>query len=181
MGSKFLIGAGAWLLGAASATAGSLYAIGQLGHGLVEQHAKQVSVRMVNAELRHDSVTAPSASPVSKPKPAASPKAPHSPPARRSGGKHHVTRAVTYSSALLSSDGGQAYASCSPDGVRLLSVSPVPGFEYRDVVWGPATQASVSFISSSIGMVMKVTCTSQGAPFAQVTRFQTGGGWHHDE
>jgi len=46
------IGAGACLLGAASATAGSIYAIAQLGQGLVEQHTTQVSVAMVNAECR---------------------------------------------------------------------------------------------------------------------------------
>ena len=59
MRSRVLIGAGAWLLGAVAATAGSLYAVDQLGQGLLAQHTKQVSVAMVNAELAQDGASRP--------------------------------------------------------------------------------------------------------------------------
>ncbi len=61
-----MLGVSAWLLGALSATAGSLYAVDQLGQGLLEQHAGQISMAMVNAELAQENVSqapAPSPSP----------------------------------------------------------------------------------------------------------------------
>src|SRR5260370_38809415 len=66
-----MLGVGAWLLGAVSATAGSLYAVDQLGKGLFEQHAGRISVAVVNAELaqansgRLSHAPAPSPSPPS--------------------------------------------------------------------------------------------------------------------
>ena len=180
MPSRIIIGAGAWLLGAASATAGSLYAIAQLGHGLVEQHTAQVTVAMVNAELAQDSAIAPSASPVSKPSSTAAPKASRSAAPQPSGGKRHATAPVTQ---WLSSDAGTVEASCSADGAQLLYESPVLGFgvDWDHLVPGPGPVASVPFVGSSFSVVMKVTCDS-GIPVAQVSRFQPGGGgWHHDE
>jgi hypothetical protein len=178
VGSRVLVGASAWLLGAASATGGSLYAIAQLGQGLVGQHTNQFSIAMVNAEFAQTAATALSKSPVTRPSPNAS----HSPGTPRSGGKHHVAPPVTYSSKVLTSEGGTAAANCGPDGAHLLYSSPAQGFEILRFVPGPGAVASVIFINSSIGVVMKVTCGSAGSPVAHVSDFQRGGwGPHHDE
>jgi len=181
VGSKFLIGAGAWLLGAASATFGSLYAIAQLGQGLGGQHTTQVSVAMVNAELAKGSAAQATATAPS-PSPSASPTISHAAATRRSGPKHHATPPVTYSSKVLTSDGGTAEAACGSDGARLLYEIAAQGFEVDHFEPGPSAVASVTFFSSSIGVIMKVACNSAGVPVAQVSEFQpTAWGPHHDE
>jgi hypothetical protein len=173
--SKVLLGAGAWLLGAASATTGSLYAIAQMGSGLVAQHTTQVSVRMVNAELARDAATARSTSPV----PTSSPKASHSPAPQRSGRTHPATSQVKYSPKWLWSDGGSVRAICSADGAQLLSESPAQGFEIdlNRIVPGPTAVASVTFTNSSVVVTMKVTCDSAGVPSPNVSEVERSD-WH---
>lgn len=180
MGSRYLIGAGAWLLGAASATAGSLYAIAQLGQGLVEQHTARYSVAMVNAELALDGAPR-TTDPATSRSPSASPKVSHSSATRRSGRKHHATPAVRYSSKWLTSNGGMAYVACGPSGVQLLHDIPAQGFEVKPFVRGPSPVVSVTFINSSIGWVINVRCDSAGVPVAQVHDYQRGWSPHHDE
>lgn len=178
MPSRVFIGAGACLLGAASATAGSIYAIAQLGQGLVEQHTTQVSVAMVNAEVAKDSGTAPATGPVTGSSPTASAQAPHAPAKRHSGDKHRAAPPLTGSPGkLLTSPGGTTIASCSQDRAELLSSSPYQGFGEARLVGGPSAVASVTFINSSIGVIMKVTCDA-GVPVAQVSEFHPH---HHDE
>jgi hypothetical protein len=179
--SRVLIGVGAWLLGAVAATGGSLYAIAQLGRGLIGQHTNQESVAMVNAQLAHDGA-APTESPVRSPSPTASPNASHARTASRSGGHHHPAPPVRYSSRLLRSEGGTAAAACSADGAQLLYESPTQGFEVFRVVRGPSAVASVTFTNSSVGVSIKATCDTSGVPVAQVTKFQWSA-WdaHHDE
>jgi hypothetical protein len=182
VGSRFLIGASAWLLGVASATAGSLYAIAQLGHGLVGQHTSQVSVAMVNAELRQDGATRTTGLAAS-PSPSASPKTSPSSGTRRSGGKDQVTPPPKYSTKWLTLRSGTVEAVCGPAGARLYATA-AQGFEIDPdrFVAGPSATASVTFINSSIGVTLKVTCDSAGAPVTQVSEFQRGG-WspHHNE
>jgi hypothetical protein len=181
VGSKVIIGVGAWLLGAVTATGGSLYAVAQLGQGLVEQHSKQVSIAMVNAELRD--AGPPSTSPAPSRTPAASPKASHTPATSLSGATHRAAPAVTRdASRLLTSEGGWAEATCSQGQASLHPVSPALSFEVvpDNLNLGPSAVASVTFADSSSSVTMKVTCDSSGVPVEHVSEW---GSWspHHDE
>jgi hypothetical protein len=183
--SRILLGVGAWVLGAASATAGSLYAVDQLGQSLVAQHTKQISVAMVNAELALENTdgTTQGASPTSSPSTSASPSPSashrrHRPAAVLPGKAHRVVH--QQSSKLLTSQGGTAAASCDNGLARLLYWSPAQGFEADDVFKGPATVASVKFTDSTGGVLMRVTCTSAGTPAAHVSSLSWGGGSRHD-
>jgi hypothetical protein len=184
--SRILLGIGAWVLGAASATAGSLFAVDQLGQSLVAQHTKQISVAMVNAELALENADrrTPGATPASSPSAAASPSASKSharprPAAVQPSRQAH--RLDGQSSKLLTSRGGTAAASCASGLARLLYWSPAQGFEADDVSKGPARVASVSFTDSNGGVVMRVACTSAGVPVAHVSPLGWGGGSHHDD
>ena len=175
-----LIGAGAWLLGAVAATAGSLYAVDQLGQGLFAQRTKQVSVAMVNAELAQDGASRPARTPKPSHSPTASPKASHSPHRARPVPTHQAAKPVTRNaSKLLTSAGGTAVASCQQGGAYLLYSSPAQGYEADDVVRGPSAVASVTFTSNSRKVILRVTCTSSGVPTAHVTTKSWGGG--HDD
>jgi hypothetical protein len=173
--SRVLFGAGAWLLGAVSATVGSLYAVDLLGQGLLEQHTKQVSVAMVNAELAQDDSAAPSRPPASSQTPTPSPPVTHRPPAT-----HPAVQPSTSAGKILTTGGGNAAASCEPGGAYLLYWSPAQGFEVDDVSRGPAPTASVTFSNSTDGFVLTVTCSS-GVPVKHVRGWQWGGGTRHDE
>ncbi len=185
MRSRILLGIGAWVLGAASATAGSLFAVDQLGQSLVAQHAKQISVAMVNAELALENADrathgATQSSPSAAPSPSASkshvrPRPAAVQPSRQA---HRLDR---QSSKLLTSRGGTTAASCDNGLARLLYWSPAQGFEADDVNKGPARVASVSFTDSNGGVVMRVACTSAGVPVAHVSPLGWGGGSHHDD
>lgn len=163
MRSGILIGTCAWLLGAAAATAGSLYAVNDLGQGLIAQHSKQVTVAMVNAELAlEQSAHSPSPSP-----PAASP----SP-----GGLATTSPAPHHSAApspppdpgeLLISKDGTVVAVCKPAGAYLVSWSPQQGYQADHVVRGPARVAKVAFVGSSGGLRIGVTCKA-GQPAEHV-------------
>jgi hypothetical protein len=175
--SKFLIGAGAWLLGAASATGGSLYAVSQL-----VPRTHQYPVAVVNAELAQDSAPRHTEGP--SPSPSPSPKVSHSAAPRRSVKSHQAVSPVTYQNGVLTSDGGSVGASCGPHGARFLYESPNPAqffeIDLRRLVIGPSATASVTFINSSRGVTMNVTCNSAGVPGATVSDFPRSGP-HHDE
>jgi hypothetical protein len=172
--SRVFVGVGAWLVGAASATAGSIYAVAQLGQGLVEQHTTQVSVAMVNAELAQGGGAMAATGPVT----GSSPTASHTPAKRHSGGQHRAVPPLSGNPGrLLTSPGGTTIASCSQDRAELLSSSPYQGFQEARFVGGPSAVASVTFTNSSIGVIMKVTCDA-GVPVAHVSEFQV---YHHDE
>ena len=164
MGSRFLIGVSAWLLGAASATGGSLYAVTQL---VPRTHV--VSVAMVHAELAGDGAARHTATTPS-PSPSPSAKVSHSSAPRRSVPKHHATHPVPYP---LRSDGGSVEAVCGPAGAQVLGESAAVNFEIGPVLPGPSAVASVTFIStiSSGGLKMNVTCGRAGVPVKQVYRF----------
>jgi hypothetical protein len=181
--SRILLGIGAWVLGAASATAGSLFAVDQLGQSLVAQHAKQISVAMVNAELALENADRTTPGATSSPSAAPSPSTSkshvrHRPAAVQPSRQAH--RLDRQSSKLLTSQGGTAAASCDNGLARLLYWSPAQGFEADDVNKGPARFASVSFTDSNGGVVMRVACTSAGVPVAHVSPLGWGGGSHHD-
>jgi hypothetical protein len=173
--SRILLGVSAWLLGAVSATAGSLYAVDQLGEGLLAQHSKEISVATVNAELalensdKSGSVT-----------PSPSPSARHPAPRARHSSTPRPAHPVRPASKLLTSSGGTAAASCTNGLAHLLYWSPGQGFEVDDVNAGPSRVANVSFTNSSGGVVLHVTCGAGGVPQAHVSPLSWGGS-HHDE
>ncbi len=179
-----MLGVGAWLLGAVSATAGSLYAVDQLGKGLFEQHAGRISVAVVNAELaqansgRLGHAPAPSPSP-----PSTAPGHSHAPRKRAAAVPTHrpAQPGPVGAGKLLTSAGGTAEATCQNGLARLLYWSPQQGFAVDHVEAGPSSVAEVTFTDSSGGVVMHVTCSSSGVPAAHVSTFQWGGGTHHDE
>lgn len=185
MRSRVLFGVGAWVLGAVSATAGSLYAVDLLGQGLLEQHTKQVSVAMVNAELARDSSAAPSPSrslptsaPGRSPSGSPSPVRPAAHPSTRPAA-HRTSPPATGVSRLLTSPGGTAEARCGTGGAYLVYWSPAQGFEADDVSRGPATVASVKFNGASWGVLLRVTCSS-GVPVKHVSTWSWGGGTRQD-
>jgi hypothetical protein len=171
--SRILLGVSAWLLGAVSATAGSLYAVDQLGEGLLAQHSKEISVATVNAELALEN-SDQSASAM----PAHSPLARHPAPKVRHSSTARPARPVRPASKLLTSSGGTAAASCENGLAHLLYWSPGQGFEADDVNAGPSLVASVSFTNSSGGVVMRVICGAGGVPQAHVSALSWGGSQH---
>ncbi len=169
-----MLGVGAWLLGAVSATAGSLYAVDQLGKGLFEQHAGRISVAVVNAELaqansgRLSHAPAPSPSP-----PSTAPGHSHAPRKRAAAVPTHrpAQPGPVGAGKLLTSAGGTAEATCQNGLARLLYWSPQQGFAVYHVDAGPSSVAEVTFTDFSGGVVMRVTCSSSGVPAAHVSRF----------
>ncbi|MGN6678859.1 MAG: hypothetical protein ACTHKL_13935 [Streptosporangiaceae bacterium] len=180
MRSRILLGVSAWVLGAASATAGSLYAVDQLGEGLLAQHSKEMSVATVNAELALEN-TDKATPAIPTPAPATHSKLHlrHGTRGSRSGPPlGHVQRSA---SKLLTSPGGTAAASCDNGLAHLLYWSPAQGFVVEDVHQGPGRPVSVTFTNSSGGVVMRVACSVAGVPHAHVSPWSSGGGTHHDE
>jgi hypothetical protein len=177
--SRILVGAGAWLLGAAAATGGSLYAVHQLGQGLLNERSKQVTAAMVNAELTRENAERAPASPSSSPSASARPgrskqQKPKSPSPSPS------TSSSTDPGQLLTAPDGTAVAVCQQGNARLVYWSPQPGFEVARVVRGPAPAATVIFRGSSGGEVMKVTCDST-QPVEHVSPLYGDGGSGPDE
>jgi hypothetical protein len=168
--SRVFLAIAAWLLGACTATAGSLYAVGQLGNSLLAVPSKQLSVTMVNAALARES-----RQPGGHPSP--SREATHKP--RRHLRKHPSvpvtptpTPTPTPSSpagVLLTSPDGTAVAVCGTQGAYLDYWSPEPGFEADDVNRGPAAVASVLFRGSDNGILMRVTCQN-GTPVKHLSQ-----------
>jgi hypothetical protein len=79
---------------------------------------------------------------------------------------------------LLTSAGGTAVASCQQGGAFLVYSLAAQGFETRDFVRGPSSVASVTFVSDSREVVLRVTCTSSGVPTPRVTTKRRG---EHDD
>ncbi len=190
MRSRLLIGVTGWLLGAVTATAGSLYAVDQLGQGLLAQHSKRVSVAMVNSELAQENSERPAPSATHSPSPSPSPS-----PSSGSGPGTRAARTVPgtqpqrrtpagpppSTTRLLDSAGGQAEAACKQGEAYLVYVSPGQGYDFHDLNSGPAREASVTFTNDSGGVVLRVTCSSSGDPVKHVSAFSWGGGSGHDE
>jgi hypothetical protein len=187
VGSRVLIGAGAWMLGALTATGGSLYAVDQLGQGLLEQHTKQVSVAIVNAELALESSGNAGQAPTQSPSLSVSP-APAGgttgvgvPDKAKQLGSRKASAPEAGAAKLLTSPGGTAGAICRGGLAHLLYWSPAQGFEVFGVQPGPAAVASVTFTEPSGGVTMHVACTGSSVPAVRTSPFNWGSGSHHDE
>jgi hypothetical protein len=164
MRTRIVIGAGAWLLGAAAATAGSLLVVSELGEGISAPASQQTSVGA--AEQVQASQPAARLSPRAMPRP-------HSSTGRKrrtstvSGAGGTAGTAGT-GGTVLTSSGGTVVAQCAPAGAFLVSWSPQQGFQASRVTRGPATAARVVFAASASTVTMVVSCAS-GAPTAATT------------
>jgi hypothetical protein len=162
--SRFLVGLGAWLLGAATATTGSMIAVNELAHGLLVSQTQQLGAGTPRVGL-----IAGSASP--SPSPAASttrPAASH----RHARVRHAASPSpspATQSPAgtLLESGDGSVVAVCQAAGAYLLYWSPDLGFQAEDVARGPAAIAKVTFRGPSSAVLMRVSCAA-GVPVAHL-------------
>ncbi len=178
---RILAGVGAWLLGAGTATAGSLLAVSLLGQGIAASPGQQLTADAVNRALAreaHDAseaatstaqppartplVTSPAAT-----SPAASPAAPV-PAAPSATAAASPAAASPQAGTVLMSLGGSVLAECQPAGAYLVSWSPVQGYEATDVIRGPVTTARVVFESGANSVTVTVTCPdgAAGAPVA---------------
>ncbi|HEX6853697.1 MAG TPA: hypothetical protein VF204_00240 [Streptosporangiaceae bacterium] len=182
MWTRALLAVGAWLLGAAGATGGSLVAVSLIGQSITGPSAQQLTVTAVNRALagagqdagRGSPSPSPGRSVPARPRPPASSRlrtATPAPPAPVSTPPPAGT--------LLSSAGGSVLAACQADGVYLISWSPQPGYEADDVSRGPGATARVLFIAGIHGLRMVVSCTgsvpsASVAPVTDADRMEPG-------
>src|SRR5215475_9169812 len=181
---RVVMGVGAWLLGAAAATAGGLYVVSELGHGISASPTSQQS-RVAAAGQAQASQGAPLPSSSSSPAQGSQ---------RAAGGRSGTSgggtgRTASTSGTVLSSSGGTVVAQCAAAGAFLLSWSPQQGFTASSVARGPASTARVVFASTASTVTMLVSCasgvpaaattvTSAAAPAPTATGDDKGGGGH---
>jgi hypothetical protein len=162
--SRFLIGAGAWLLGGVTATAGSMLAVGALAHGLLSPQTQLLAgAPSANLAAGVPVSPTPSASAAISPSRSAVPVQPSSGPGPRAGGAAQQSVAPT----LLTSADGSVLAACQSGGAYLVYWSPDQGYTADNVTRGPAVTASVTFSNTAGGLVMRVSCPS-GTPVAHL-------------
>jgi hypothetical protein len=172
MHRRILFGVAAWLLGAATATAGSLLAISLLGQGITGNSGQLLTQNAVTRALAGEAADAPpSAAAPDAGGPAAAAPARTAPAASATGvpatgqGADTATASPSGDGAVLTSAGGEVVASCQAAGAYLISWSPLQGYEADDVSRGPAATARVAFESSTQRVTMVVSCPA-GVPSA---------------
>jgi hypothetical protein len=191
---NIFLGIAAWLLGAATATAGCLLAVSLLGSGITAGGSGQLlSQDAANRELASEAAKsapgetpAPAAStdpdptlasvtpspvPSSASPPPASTPGPPTAAATGSGGTATAAMAPSGSASagtVLASSAGDVVATCQAAGAYLISWSPLQGYEVGDVSRGPAAAARVTFESHADELTMTVSC-SGGVPSATTT------------
>jgi hypothetical protein len=178
--SRVLIGASAWLLGAVTATTGSMIAVNQLAHGLYGQPAQLLGSSAV-ADRDHDSGGQPAANSSATfptPSPSKSRAARPRPTRTRHAAVAPSSAGTSASGTLLESPDGSVMAECLPAGAYLLYWSPNQGFQADEANAGPAPTASVTFRGAGSTVVMHVSCQG-GIPVKHL--YWPGGGPGHDE
>lgn len=197
---RILAGVGAWLLGAGTATAGSLLAVSLLGQGIADSQGQQLTAAAVNRALAREASEAgsPAAQTAQPPDPTrtATSSAPATPPATTPGTAGPAAAGATSPPAapasgasaspsaqgaggtVLTSQGGTVLAECRPAGAYLVSWSPTQGYEATGVIRGPAVTARVVFASGASTVTMTVSCPdgAAGAPVAS-SYTRTGSGY----
>jgi eukaryotic-like serine/threonine-protein kinase len=168
--ARFLVGAGAWLLGASAATGGSLLAVSALGQSIAPAPSQQLTPAGVSnalaSEKREVTRSSPPQPPVSSP----------ATPMRRHPGKRPSAPATPSppapspqaSTTVLTSAGGTVVAGCQASGAYLVSWSPAQGYQVQTVVRGPAATAKATFAGARKLVTMAVTCPG-GSPSEKTT------------
>ena len=170
MGVRILLGIGAWVLGVATATSGSLFAVERMGQHLIAQQSTQISIATVNADLVREHSEPAMSAPTTAPA--------RTPPAKvRHRARRHRSAPLP-AAVLLESADGSAAARCQEGGAYLVYWSPQQGYEAQRVIRGPAAVAQVTFGNGYDGVVLQVTCRA-GVPVKHVSPLQPGP--HHDE
>jgi hypothetical protein len=189
---RILAGVGAWLLGAGTATAGSLLAVSLLGQGIADSPGQQLTAAAVNRALAREAHEASPASAqatrspvptssVSRPaasRPAVIQSAPATPsPTPAVSRTSAAPRPPAASGTVLTSQGGTVLAECRSAGAYLMSWSPTQGYEATGVIRGPAATARVTFGSDANSVTMVVSCPNGagGAPIASSYIHADGG------
>jgi hypothetical protein len=162
MSRRFLVGVGAWLLGAGIATTGSTIAVHELAHGLLVSQAQQLGAVATSGAL-----TAGSASPDPTVAPSATTTAPRRHLKRPMVSASAALDSPTLTGTLLDSGDGSVIATCEAGGAYLLSWIPDQGFWAEDVGRGPAATAKVTFRGPGGGVFVSVTCPA-GSPVAHL-------------
>ena len=172
MHRRILFGVAAWLLGAATATAGSLLAISLLGQGITGNSDQLLTQDAVTRALASETAEAPpSATARDTGGPTASPSVRTAPAASATDvpapgqGAGTATTSPSGDGTVLTSAGGEVMASCQAAGAYLISWSPLQGYEVSGVNRGPAATARVTFESTTQQVTMVVSC-SAGVPSA---------------
>jgi hypothetical protein len=178
--ARFLAGVGAWLLGAAAATGGSLLAVSLLGQGIAPAPSQQLTVAAVNRALASEAAEGARSSPATTPSAAPSP---HHTKARRPAPATPAAAAPVpqATATVLTSVGGTLVARCEPGEAYLGSWSPQQGYEVISVVRGPAATVQAKFGDQQRVVVMKVSCTT-GMPTVttSVHRWRDDGSGHDE-
>ncbi len=163
MRTRTLIATGAWLLGAAAATAGSLLVVSELGEGIAASPGQQQSAAPVLNQAQASQVL-PSSSPRSRSQGGTG----RTGTTGGTGGTRGTGGTSATSGTVLTSSGGTVVARCATAGALLLSWSPQQGFQAGSVVRGPAATARVVFTATASTVTMAVSCSS-GVPSAATT------------
>src|SRR2546421_401831 len=157
MRTRIVIGSGAWLLGAAAATAGGLYVVSELGEGISASPASQQSSVAAAAEAQaSQAVAQPSSSPAQRSQGSTGGKSGTG--GAGTGGSAASGRTASTSGTVLSSSGGTVVAQCATAGAFLLSWSPQQGFTASSVARGPATTAPVVFTTPASAAATAGAC-----------------------
>jgi hypothetical protein len=182
--ARFLVGVGAWLLGAGAATGGSLLAVSLLGQGIIAPApTQQLTVGAVNRALASEAAEAhssPSGAPSPSPSPTPSPRHTKIRPSAPATPAAADPPAPQPTSTVLTSVGGTVVALCEAGGAYLVSWSPQQGYEVVSVIRGPAATAQAKFGNGQRVVTMKVSCGT-GVPTATTTVHRTDDGSGHDE
>ena len=152
--ARFLVGVGAWLLGASAATGGSLLAVSLLGQGIVAPApSQQLTVAAVNRALASEAAEAPRAASPPRQSPRGSRRPCHPPRRTQVRRPGRAVRAAAHpapqaTSAVLTSAGGTVVARCQVAGAYLLSWSPRRATRWSASIRGPAASAQAKFASN---------------------------------
>ena len=188
VGSRIVAGVAAWLLGAASATGGSLLAVEQLSHGILSQPNQPLTAAAVSAGLANEK--ADEAAPAGTGFRLSSPHRPvrADPQAQQLRHRHPTRRHPTRrkrdprpdparAGTLLKSADGSVVAQCDAGAAYLDSWIPQQGYESEFVVRGPASVARVTFRTywgdtsgAMTGVTMRITCQG-GIPRTSNSRY----------
>jgi len=166
MRTRTVIATGAWLLGAAAATAGGLLVVSELGEGITGSPSQQPTVAVIN-----QAQASQSAQPLTSSRPRSQDGTDRTAGTNRTGGTRGTGGAGGASATggtVLTSSGGTVVARCATAGAFLLSWSPQQGFQAGSVIRGPASAARVVFTTTTSTVTMTVSCSS-GMPSAATT------------
>ncbi|MFC0028613.1 septum formation initiator [Micromonospora chaiyaphumensis] len=146
MGRRPLLAAAGWLATTAAATLVGLAAIQLVGSGITGTPG---GVRDPGEVARALASPTPAAT-----SPGASPTAGATPPATTAS----LPPAASGAERTFRTAGGTAIVECGPDGVRLVSWSPAPGYRVKEYDRGPDEHVEIRFVGAEGEHELRVRC-----------------------